>query len=66
MFNIIKGWNKFVDFENIYYHARKKEKGQNPFVDSEMPKAPQNMPSYERYNQIGKSCYYVAETLYEK
>ena len=63
VFNIIKGWNKFVDFENItYYHARKKEKEQNPFVDSEMLKAPQNMPSHGRYNQIGKSCYYVAET----
>ena len=63
IFNIIKGWNKFIDFEDItYYHARKIEKGKQPYLDQEMMKAPLNVSSHGRYNEIGKSCYYVAET----
>lgn len=63
IFNIIKSWNKFISFEDItYYHARKIEKGRQPYLDQEMMKAPLNVSSHGRYNEIGRSCYYVAET----
>ena len=63
IFNIIKGWNKFVNFNDItYYHARKLEDGHRPFLDQEMLKAPVNVASHGRYNTIGESCYYIAET----
>lgn len=63
IFEIIKGWNKFINFDaDIYYHARKIEEGRSPFLDQEMMKAPVNISSHGRYNAIGKSCYYIAET----
>lgn len=63
IFEIIKGWNKFINFDaDTYYHARKIENGQAPFLDQEMMKAPANISSHGRYNAIGKSCYYIAET----
>lgn len=63
IFDIIKGWNKFISFDaDIYYHARKIGEGQAPFLDQEMMKAPTNISSHGRYNAIGKSCYYIAET----
>lgn len=63
IFEIIKEWNKFINFDaDIYYHARKIEEGQSPFLDQEMMKAPVNISSHGRYNAIGKSCYYIAET----
>lgn len=63
IFRIIESWNQFIDFEDVvYYHARKLEKGKAPYIDSEMLKAPQNVSSHGRYNGVGKSCYYIAET----
>ena len=63
IFNIIKEWNTFINFDcDTYYHARRIEDGQAPFLDQEMLKAPLNISSHGRYNAIGKSCYYVAET----
>ena len=63
IFAIIQGWNQFTDFEDItYYHARKIEKDKAPFLDCEMLKAPRNVSSHGRYNEVGKSCYYIAET----
>lgn len=60
---IIKGWNTFINLDaDTYYHARKIEKGQAPFIDQDMLKAPLNVSSHGRYNAIGKSCYYIAET----
>lgn len=63
IFEIIRGWNRFISFDDItYYHARKIEKGKRPFLDHEMLKAPLNVSSHGRYNPIGKSCYYICET----
>ena len=63
IFEIIKSWNKFQSFDDItYFHARKIENGKRPFSDQEMMKAPLNVSSHGRYNAIGKSCYYIAET----
>lgn len=63
IFEIIKGWNQFINFDSItYYHARKLEKGKRPFLDQEMLKVPINTSSHGRYNAIGKSCYYISET----
>lgn len=63
IFKIIEGWNKYIDLEEFtYYHARKLNDGQRPYCDHEMMKAPRNVSSHGRYNEIGKSCYYIAET----
>lgn len=63
IFHIIQNWNTFISFENIsYYHARKLDPGRRPFLDQEMLKAPLNITSHGRYNAIGESCYYIAET----
>lgn len=63
IFDIIKNWNNFISFDaGTYYHAREIEDGKAPFLDQEMLKAPVNISSHGRYNAIGKSCYYIAET----
>ena len=63
IYDIINGWNKFIDFDNcIYYHARQLTGNNKPFLDQEMLKAPINLSSHGRYNEIGRSCYYVSET----
>ena len=63
IFNAVNNWNKFINFDNItYYHARKLELGHRPFLDQEMLKAPVNVSSHGRYNAIGESCYYIAES----
>lgn len=38
------------------------ESGHDYYLEQEMMKAPINAPAQGRYNQIGKSCYYIAET----
>lgn len=63
IFEIINGWKNFISFDDdIYYHARRIETGQAPFLDQEMLRAPLNISAHGRYNAIGKSCYYIAET----
>lgn len=62
IYEILQSWNGFVSFENItYYHARTLGKNQRPFHDSEMMKAPTNVSAHGRYNEVGRSCYYIAE-----
>lgn len=63
IYEIINNWDHFVSFENIvYYHARSLRDDQNPFTDSEMMKAPRNVSAHGRYNDVGQSCYYIAES----
>ncbi len=63
IFDIIKRWNKFINFDSItYYHARELRDDHRPFLDQEMMKAPLNVSSHGRYNAIGESCFYIAET----
>lgn len=63
IFKILQNWNHFVSFDDItYYHARPLKENQNPFYDYEMMKAPLNVSSHGRYNEVGRSCYYIAET----
>lgn len=63
IYDIIKKWNTFVSFRKItYYHARSHKKGTRPFMDEEMLMAPLNVSSHGRYNGIGRSCYYIADT----
>ena len=63
IYEIIEKWNTFINFEQItYFHARKHDKGARAFTDEEMLKAPSNVSSHGRYNRIGRSCYYIAET----
>ena len=62
IFEILRNWNHFVSFENItYYHARTLGGHQRPYHDSEMMKAPTNVSAHGRYNEVGRSCYYIAE-----
>lgn len=59
---IIEEWDNFVGFEDIiYYHARTVNNNRY-YLDQEMMKAPINISGHGRYNAIGKSCYYIAET----
>ena len=62
IFEMLKNWNHFVSFEDItYYHARILGEHQRPYHDSEMMKAPTNVSAHGRYNEVGRSCYYIAE-----
>ena len=62
IYEILQQWKSFVNFENItYYHARTLGENQRPFHDSEMMKAPTNVSAHGRYNEVGRSCYYIAE-----
>ena len=62
IFEMLKNWNHFISFENItYYHARILGEHQRPYHDSEMMKAPINVSAHGRYNEVGRSCYYIAE-----
>lgn len=62
IFEMLKNWEHFVSFEDItYYHARKLGEQQRPYHDSEMMKAPTNVSAHGRYNEVGRSCYYIAE-----
>lgn len=52
-----------ITFDDItYYHARTLKVNQRPFHDSEMMKAPINVSAHGRYNEVGRSCYYIAES----
>lgn len=63
IYEILKNWNHFVSFEDItYYHARTLGKQQRPYHDAEMMKAPTNVSAHGRYNEVGRSCYYIAES----
>lgn len=60
IYEILQNWKNFVSFENItYYHARTLGENQRPFHDSEMMKAPTNVSAHGRYNEVGRSCYYI-------
>lgn len=63
IYEVLQNWNHFVSFKDItYYHARTLGENQRPFHDSEMMKAPINVSAHGRYNEVGRSCYYIAET----
>lgn len=62
IYEMLKNWNHFISFEDItYYHARTLGEHQRPYYDSEMMKAPTNVSAHGRYNEVGRSCYYIAE-----
>lgn len=62
IFEMLENWNYFVSFENItYYHARPLDEYQRPYHDFKMMRAPMNVSAHGRYNEVGRSCYYIAE-----
>ena len=62
IFEMLENWNHFVSFGNItYYHARPLDEHQRPYHDFEMMRAPMNVSAHGRYNEVGRSCYYIAE-----
>lgn len=62
IFEMLENWNYFVSFENItYYHARPLDEHQRPYHDFKMMRAPMNVSAHGRYNEVGRSCYYIAE-----
>lgn len=59
----IENWKNLIDFDlPVFYHARVME-NEIPYVKQEMLKAPVNVPSQGRYNSIGVSCYYFADSI---
>lgn len=63
IFEIISGWKHFVYLgDTIYFHARCLGKNNQPYLEQEMLKAPVMISSHGRYNEIGRSCYYFADT----
>lgn len=63
IFEIISGWKHFVHLgDTIYFHARCLGKNNQPYLEQEMLKAPVMISSHGRYNEIGRSCYYFADT----
>lgn len=63
IFEIISGWKHFVYLgDMIYFHARCLGKNNQPYLEQEMLKAPVMISSHGRYNEIGRSCYYFADT----
>ena len=63
IYEIIDGWKEFIDFDMpTYFHARALNDSGQAYLDQEMLKAPQNISGHGRYNAIGKSCYYFAES----
>lgn len=62
IFEMLENWKHFVSFGNItYYHARPLDEHQRPYHDFEMMRAPMNVSAHGRYNEVGRSCYYIAE-----
>lgn len=63
IFEIISGWNQFVNLGDAsYFHARKLGENNQPYFEQEMLKAPVMISPHGRYNGIGRSCYYFTDT----
>lgn len=59
--DILESWKDFVSYEDItYYHARPLRENQHEFLDSEMMRAPRNVSAHGCYDEVGRSCYYIA------
>lgn len=56
--------NKIGFDEEYYFHSRKREADQAPFVYSEMLKAPTGISGPGRYNHAGRGHYYFSNTKY--
>jgi hypothetical protein len=64
IFNTIANWSPLIGLDkDRFFHARKVEDGKY-FLEQEMLKAPFNVASHGRYNAIGRSVYYFAESQY--
>lgn len=64
IYRIISEWTDFISFDKTtYFHARKIEENGQTYLDQEMLKAPTNLSGHGRYNAIGKSCYYFADSI---
>ena len=48
--------------KDIYYHCRSHRKDVQPFTYDQMLKAPNGLPWAGRFNQVGRSNYYFADT----
>ncbi|MBU5430320.1 RES family NAD+ phosphorylase [Kineothrix sp. MSJ-39] len=66
IYEIIQSWNTFIDFDcDVFYHARPIEGEEKPYhfyLEQDMLKAPPYISSHGRFNEIGSSCYYFADT----
>lgn len=47
---------------NIYYHCRSHKKDVHPFTYDQMLRAPYGLPWAGRFNQVGRSNYYFADS----
>ncbi len=54
---------KSVGFDKtVYYHCRSHKRDVQPFTYDQMLKAPNGLPWAGRFNQVGRSNYYFADT----
>lgn len=58
----LSGMNSISFDKNVYYHCRSHKKAEMPFTYEQMLKAPHGLPWAGRYNQVGRSNYYFADT----
>ena len=59
-----EGKNSTSFDKSVYYHCRSHKEGEMSFTYDEMLKAPKGMPWAGRFNHIGTSVYYFADTRY--
>ena len=63
IYEIISGWNDIRGFDcEAYYHARGLSGTQCPYSEAEMGCAPRIYVGAGRYNHVGQSHYYFADT----
>lgn len=63
IWEIICGWNSFLDFDReYYYHGRAMKENGFPYTRDEMGKAPNEYVGYGRFNHMKQSHYYFADT----
>lgn len=61
--NLVRNIEHCITFDREeFFHSRPREKGQAPFIWSQMLKAPYGVSSIGRYNDIGQPYFYFADT----
>jgi hypothetical protein len=63
IWEIIRDWNKFMDFDKeYYYHGRAKKENGFIYTSDEMGKAPNEYITFGRFNHMKQSHYYFADS----
>lgn len=61
--NLFEKKNNMIDFDReLYFHSRSREKSAMPYTYEQMLSAPYGCPSAGRFNHVGRSHFYFANT----